>query len=306
MKNRFNVTLIFLSMLFSSVHSILFSSHPDRNDNPSTSIHDGIKIISSRSDEMLQYIEEFPYDAYSIKQVPCYGYEGYFYIDLIDDTIKSLLAKGKAWEDHISKFIARYAQPGSKVLDIGAHIGTHTLTMAKCVGEQGEVYAIEPQPKIFRELFLNMKLNHAHNVSCLWGAAGAENGTIEISDFAPFNEGGTSLVETNIYSGDWSYRVVGGSGLFVDLFTIDSLNLDNVSLIKMDVEAMENIVLDGARNTILNNRPVILIEIMGGYMPETAPPQIIEQIEFTKQKLRDLGYAVYRIHEHDYLAIPNR
>lgn len=56
----------------------------------------------------------------------------------------------------------------------------------------------------------------------------------------------------------------GGNGQFVQLLTIDSLHLKNVSLIKMDVEGMEDQALEGARETILTNHPVIIIEIHGG------------------------------------------
>ncbi|MBS0653941.1 MAG: FkbM family methyltransferase, partial [Verrucomicrobia bacterium] len=187
MKNRLNINLIVLALLFSTAYSSLFSNNLDSNSTSTTCTQDGLKIISSRCEEMMQFIEQFPNSLYSVKKVSCYGYEGYFYIDTIHDIIKGSLARGYAWENHISKFISQYARPGSKVVDVGAHIGTHTLTMAKCVGEHGEVYAIEPQPKIFRELFLNMKLNNLNNVSCLWAAAGVENGTIETSSFTPYN-----------------------------------------------------------------------------------------------------------------------
>ena len=187
---------------------------------------------------------------------------------------------------------------------MGAHIGIHALTMSKYVGASGEVHAFEPQPKILRELFWNMTLNQTNNVTCYWTAVGSECGTIETSQFAPLNEGGTSLISTEISMNNWSYSVRGGTGVFVDLITIDSLNLSDVSLIKIDVAGMENAVLDGAKDTILRNKPAIILEIMGGWIPETAPQGIIEQIEFTKQKVQDLGYNLTRIVGWDYLAVP--
>ena len=89
-----------------------------------------------------------------------------------------------------------------------------------------------------------------------------------------------------------------------DLIPIDSLQLDNVSFIKIDVEQMENAVLDGAKQTILKNKPVILLEIKGGYFVDTAPKEIQEEIEFTKKKISEMGYSVYRIGWWDYLGIP--
>lgn len=274
------------------------------NSNACICSLDNLKVISSHCQEMLQYIAQFPYSEYHVKRVILFPYEQFFYIDCIEDHIKNSLERGYAWETHIAKLIMQYARPGSKVLDVGAHIGTHSLTMAKCVGENGEVLAFEPQPKIFRELFLNMKLNKINNASCYWVAVGDENGTIETSNFAPLNEGGTPLIIPNLSMNNWSYNPLGGTGIFVDLITIDSLNLENVSLIKIDVEGMENAVLDGARETILRNKPIIIIEIMGGYIPETAPRKIVEQIEFTKLKVQNLGYKLIRVVGWDYLAIP--
>ena len=147
--------------------------------------------------------------------------------------------------------------------------------------------ALEPQPKIFRELFLNVRLNLLKNVSCVWAAAGAKIGTIEICPFVMNNEGATPLMLSPGPS-----QVIGGTGIHVDLITIDSLKLNKVSLIKIDVEGMENLVLEGAKETILKNKPVILLEIMGGYFPQKATSSIVEQIEHTKRHVASLGYDV--------------
>lgn len=253
---------------------------------------------------MEKYISEFPFSEYEISTVPSYGYTGCYYVDFIDDCIKSWLRAGNAWESHIALLITQHARRGSKVLDIGAHIGTHTQTMANVVGPEGEVLAFEPQPKIFRELVQNLKLNNLENVTCYWAALGSETSQIEIPTLTPWNEGGTNLVEGDLASDGWSYKIRGGTGVSVDLIPIDSLNLNDVSLIKLDVEHMENAALDGARETILRNKPVIILEIMGGYTPEYTP-QGIDQIEFTKKKVADMGYTVYRFDAWDYLAIPN-
>lgn len=158
------------------------------------------------------------------------------------------------------------------------------------MGNTGTVFAFEPQPKIFRELFLNMALNELSNIWFFYGGVGDKMGQIELSPIVQGNEGGTGL---------W-----GGTGKFVPLVTIDSLNLKNVSLMKIDVEGQENAVLDGAKETILRERPVILIEIMGGHDADTAPPEIRQKIQHTIQKLEDLNYSVHKIVTHDYLAVP--
>jgi FkbM family methyltransferase len=237
--------------------------------------------------KMTQMIKEFPASSYRLISSP---QNGSFYLDAIPDLIKDGLRNGHVWEPHMQQIIKKYARQGSTVLDIGAHIGTHALQMAQAVGSDGRLFVFEPQPKIFRELFLNMTVNGLSNVSFFWAGAGDHNGTIELSPLASGNEGGTPLF--------------GGMGEKVQLLTIDSLNLSNVSFMKIDVEGMENQVIDGARETILANRPVIAIEIMGGHEFGSASKEVRAAILHTIGKLEDLGYSVSQIQGHDWLALP--
>lgn len=244
-------------------------------------------LLGSNRESMIEHINSFPTQSYQLFYVPK---NGYYYLDTVDDYIKNLLKKGKTWEGHIQKLIQQHAKPGSTVVDIGAHIGTHTLTLSEAVGPTGRVLAFEPQPKIFRELFMNMAINQLNNISFYWAGVSNQQGTIQLTPLHPTNEGGTPLT--------------GGTGESVPLLTIDSLNLTNVSLIKIDVEGMENLVLDGATQTILTNHPVIIIEIMGGHNFATAPSSIRHQILHTLDQIDNLGYTTTQLHSHDWLAIP--
>jgi phage gp29-like protein len=73
---------------------------------------------------------------------------------------------------------------------------------------------------------------------------------------------------------------------------------------KIDVECTEDAVLDGAYNTIMSSRPVIIIEIMGGFGHDNSE-RVRTRIAHTKNKLKEMGYDVQKIWVDDYLAIPN-
>ena len=105
----------------------------------------------------------------------------------------------------------------------------------------------------------------------------------------PGNEGGTG---------------VGAGGDPAELRTLDSFGFERVSVIKIDAEHYENEVLDGAVETIRRNRPVIILEIMGGHRYETASPEVREQIHVTWRRLERLGYTVAPLMNHDYIAKP--
>ena len=85
-------------------------------------------------------------------------------------------------------------------------------------------------------------------------------------------------------------------GNFVELRTLDSYKLQNISLLKIDVEGAELGVLHGAISTIKNPKPVIMIELR----------------EDTKEQaykiLGSLGYELQQIigelQDHNYIAIP--
>jgi len=237
--------------------------------------------------EIEKYLAEFPIDEYTISSVNGIGE---FYLDNIEDVIKDWLRKGKIWELRTVQLMSNYVRFGSTVIDAGAHIGSHTIVMAKLVGPNGRVYAFEPQKKIYRELYHNLKLNNLNNAIPLRYALGDEAGVIEMNVASIGNEGGTS---------------VGAGGDKVELRTIDGFNFNDVSFIKIDVEHFEDHVLEGARNTIAIHKPILLVEIQGGYNFDNAPEDIRSKVKHTVQKIMAMGYSVVRIGLYDYLGIPN-
>ncbi|HEY5235051.1 MAG TPA: FkbM family methyltransferase, partial [Rhabdochlamydiaceae bacterium] len=119
------------------------------------------KIHTEHADDIISYINDFPKTHYAVHYV---HRQGHFYLDSIHDYIKDLLRNGISWEGDLAKLMKEKIPVGSTAIDIGAHIGTHTLALSEAVGPLGHVLAFEPQPKLFRELFMNMALNGASNI----------------------------------------------------------------------------------------------------------------------------------------------
>lgn len=249
---------------------------------------DDSSLLLNDQFELKRYLALFPFENYKLYADPQLTE---YYIDEGDDTIKDTIREGRSWETFMMPLFEKYIIPGSTAVDIGAHIGTHTITMSRLIGPNGKVIAFEPQRKIFRELYWNCYKNNVNsNVRLYRFAIGNNHAIVEMNKSTKGNEGNTEI---------------GSGGDLVELRTLDSFHLENVSLIKIDVEMFEDNVLFGAKKTILKNRPIILIELMGGYNYDTAPEWVKKRIDHSKNILFDMGYNLIHLGHHDYLAIPN-
>jgi FkbM family methyltransferase len=144
----------------------------------------------------------------------------------------------------------QFLRSGMTVVEVGANIGAHTLSIARHVGPQGRVLAFEPQRKVFQILCANLALNGIEQVEAHWAAVGDESGHIRVPDLDSTkrnNFGGLSIGR-------------GEAGDEVRLLTLDSLGLQNCHLLKIDVEGMEANVLRGAAKTIQRHSPMIYAE----------------------------------------------
>lgn len=245
------------------------------------------KIHAPTDKVLAEYIAHFPLEQYRAVHSASLGC--YLVEPDSQDMIKKVIREGWHREWHMARLFGQYALPGSVVLDIGAHIGTHVGTLLNSVGPYGKVYAFEPQLKIFTELMANAMLNHWENVVLRRLAVGNANKLVYMNPSCITNEGGVS---------------VGAGGDPVQMVKIDDLGLSNISLMKIDVEGLEMDVLDGARETIGKNRPVIFIEIMGHIGYASADPESKRMIDERIEKIEGMGYAVSHLGIADFLCIP--
>jgi FkbM family methyltransferase len=274
-----SIIRLFIFILFCSA---LSCQNIDRNASTENRLLEILNNDSAKPlflhdhDELMAFLKDFPRDAYNLYSTKN-GFSYFIEKDKKIDGIKKAVSSGQVWEEDFIQIMAKYIRPGSTVIDAGAFIGTHTLAMAKLTGRHGRVYAFEPQKKVFRELVFNLIENNVHNVTPLRFALGEDIRIVEMEK--PVN-GLEGLVK------------VGQGGDQVELRTLDSFSLRNVSFIKIDVEGYEANVIEGSRETIANNRnPPILIEIWG-------------DVEKVFNMLEDFGYSVTPLPHRDYLALP--
>ena len=161
------------------------------------------------------------------------------------------------YEPELIRTLKQYLKRGDTCIDVGGHVGYLSLIMARLVGPQGRVVSFEPVPQTCKALEENIQLNGLNNIGHECAAVGNSEGTLE-------------LVCTKGQELSWTASSVGYSvpgeqmRISVPVVTLDHYLQRRAlrpNLIKIDVEGAELSVLRGARRTLQEIRPVVLVEI---------------------------------------------
>jgi FkbM family methyltransferase len=161
---------------------------------------------------------------------------------------RALTRYGEFAEDE-NTLLAPLIKPGHIAVDVGANVGTVSLFLADAVGSTGQVYAFEAQREVFHYLCGNVVMNQHRQVTCINAAVGAREGTIQLPP-----------IDYSVQSNFGSVTLCGQGDGDTRLQTVDSLNLSQCRLIKIDVEGMEPEVLEGAASTFDRCEPVAYVE----------------------------------------------
>lgn len=152
---------------------------------------------------------------------------------------------------------------GLVVLDCGANIGTHSVEWGRHMHGWGRVVAFEPQEVVYYALAGNIVINNCLNVRAMNCAVGSSVGTMRIPKpdyLVPSSYGSLELrrgPNTEFIGQPIDYD---GSEASVPVVTIDSLGLDRLDFVKLDIEGMEIEALEGARRSLELYRPILMVE----------------------------------------------
>jgi FkbM family methyltransferase len=191
----------------------------------------------------------------------------------------------------IDNELRQYILNSKSILDIGSHVGYHSIAYAK-MNSDVKIMSFEPQIKIYELLLKNIEQNgYSNRITAINKCVGHQLGNTTLSIFC--DDGPTTSLPLE-YGTDNVYNFgglnIGIGGNDIEMITVDSLNLDFVDYMKVDVEGAEALVLMGAKETILKHKPVICFEYLKSLSPNYVDTLNLENILSSYDVLRSYGY----------------
>ena len=227
---------------------------------------------------------------------------------------RSLAVYGEWSEAEVSLFrqIVRF---GDTVIEAGANIGSHTIFLSQAVGLNGKLIAFEPARLTHQVLCANLVANECLNVTALQCAVGRSDGVVQFPYYDPrqqHNFGAAGLRDCTA-----ERLSTTGATEAVNMWSIDSLGLDQLSFIKVDVEGYELELLEGARETLGRLSPVVYLEIdLGNDRPAGNRDELVEFVEsfgyeayyyftpmFRADNFRGIGTDIFNAASFDILCV---
>lgn len=192
------------------------------------------------------------------------------FIDPRDGLWQQEMLEGR-YDRFLFDYLRDFPMKGKIVFEIGAHIGFQAMNFALLVGDEGMVYAFEPNTFNCKR----MEINVGNNPDLA--------GHIKIFEVAVSDRGGETIfytsddVDSGRSSGSFtpqSHAFFQNNKEYIKLYRetrVLTVTLDEIynflkkevvpDVIKVDVEDAETSVLEGGINFIRNTTPLLLLEI---------------------------------------------
>ncbi|MEM7316406.1 MAG: FkbM family methyltransferase [Planctomycetota bacterium] len=204
--------------------------------------------------------------------------------------------------DDILSAVLDWVLPGAVVWDVGANCGVFTCAAAVTAGDRGKVFAFEADIQcadlIDRSRRLG-SLGEAQITVCPMAISDVNSTvTFEISSY---RSAASSL------EGFGRFEAT-GSPCQVLSFRLDTLrqSIEPPSVLKIDVEGAEHLVLRGAKELLQRDRPILICECSGGDVAVEIN-QILRDVEYHWRPMdaeRDVEFTQNGITCSDIVAIP--
>ena len=163
------------------------------------------------------------------------------------------------------EWINLFFQQGDVIYDIGANIGQYSLYAAKRLKGNCKIFAFEPEALNYAKLNKNIVLNDLTESITAYCLAIADKMELDLFYVQRFKPGAAlhswKKPETQGEKPFFPQNKQGMIAVSLDDLT-DQFSLTFPNHIKIDVDGIEELIIDGARNTLLDRRlKSVLVEV---------------------------------------------
>lgn len=180
-----------------------------------------------------------------------------------------VLLEQNDWYENELDFIRDYMKSGMNFVDVGAGFGVYALPAAKIAGEEGNVFAFEPGAVTKKHLEMSKLENGFQNLEIIGKAvskqAGKQNWKLaETPELNNIDESGEEKVHAITLDSWWQFE-----------------GEPKVDFLKVDVNGTEADVLQGAKELLKSESPVLMLSVSE------------QKAEAFVDILKSKGYALY-------------
>lgn len=108
----------------------------------------------------------------------------------------SRLLRAGSYEPSVTRLMCQNVNEGDVFVDLGAHEGYFSLVAAMRVGDQGHVFTIEPQSRLWPVIIKNFTLNGLCQFTLVPYAVAETAGSLELSLYPSINTGASTAAPT--------------------------------------------------------------------------------------------------------------
>lgn len=220
------------------------------------------------------------------------------YLTFWGDKMSFYLPEGNAiyyygfFEANLTNFFLNFVQEGDIFFDVGAHVGYYSVLNSSLVGETGQVHSFEPTPRTFKTLKYNTSIRP--NVFVNNNAVLNSETEIEFVDYGPKYSAFNSFQQRTGKEMDFLSQP--------DKVKVKTISLDKYcaeknivpTLIKIDAEGAEFLILQAMENLLKNKKTIVSIEVAG-------EDEWQENCAKSIKLLEDNGYIAYEISTEGFL-----
>ncbi len=211
----------------------------------------------------MSQLQTFTVKANRLKDINIYTSQDYFDIVFSDGN----------YDEEIFSALEKNCPEGKTIYDVGGFMGINSIAFSRLVGENGKVIVFEPNPWNIERIQKNLSCNEteAKNISIEPLAFSNEitKQKMLVSEQIDTGYSSTSqLLSAHGADPQENIRQLGFKEVDVDVTTLDAF-VEKTQIVpdflKVDIEGVEHLFLEGGIKTLQEHSPVLFIEIHSNY-----------------------------------------